>query len=174
MDRIVLKMKYTLLILLFLSLNIALSAQVYGFSEGKNLAQLKIAVFNPPVPSTAARFFLEIPYLLRFKTWLRTRRSLFCPSGQRIICLSFAKSNTIGVKIRGSRSNFVWALPIMLTGWKANRVNNGPFEALDRSIFCMIRRAFGRLLISFPQFFIHSIWKRPFDFYLCATILTRR
>ncbi len=61
MDRIVLKMKYTLLILLFLSLNIALSAQVYGFSEGKNLAQLKIAVFNPPVPSTAARFFLEIP-----------------------------------------------------------------------------------------------------------------
>ncbi|MFN0037337.1 MAG: hypothetical protein ACKVUS_19945 [Saprospiraceae bacterium] len=46
-------MKQTLLLLLLLTLPAALAAQACGFSEGKNLAQLRAAVFAKNLPPMA-------------------------------------------------------------------------------------------------------------------------
>lgn len=53
-------MNSRLLILLFIPLPAVLSAQVCGFSEGKNLAELRAAVFAKDVPAGSSFHFSEI------------------------------------------------------------------------------------------------------------------
>ncbi|MBK6995870.1 MAG: hypothetical protein IPH31_13420 [Lewinellaceae bacterium] len=53
-------MNHHLLIALFLAISNALSAQVGGFSEGKNLAQLRAAVFAKDSPRDTQLFMPEI------------------------------------------------------------------------------------------------------------------
>ncbi|MBP6810596.1 MAG: hypothetical protein KA138_03720 [Saprospiraceae bacterium] len=52
-------MNHRLLFSLFLTIPSVLSAQVVGFSEGKNLAELRAAVFAKDPPLDAQRFLSE-------------------------------------------------------------------------------------------------------------------
>ncbi len=83
-------MNYSILISLFIALPVVLSAQVCGFSEGKNLAALRMAVFAKEAPTHSQDIFpgiklasqpektATLPPLVLLPKWSAVELPFFC------------------------------------------------------------------------------------------------